>query len=119
MTQLIRVTAKFVHKATGKPVTGEAYRVEVYDKDVVSDDCLGKGTLNADGVFELLTDLDKAVSSDSPGETRPDLMFLLFNEHGVIYQSEVFRNIEFLERDDVSGGRSGLTHDFGPFQVEE
>jgi hypothetical protein len=116
MTQLIKVTAKFVDKKSGKPVTGERYIVKLYDHDLVSDDLIGEGKPNSDGVVEILADLGKAVSPDSPVERKPDILFELFDEDGVIFQSPVFKDIEFLKEDEVTGRKSTLTHDFGTFE---
>ncbi len=117
MTKLIKVIAKFVNKKTGKPVTGEKYVVKLYDSDIVSDDFMGEGKLNNEGVFEILTDLGRAVSADSPLEKNPDLYFELFEEHKVIFQSKVFKDVDFLKEDKVSGRKSALTQDFGTFEV--
>lgn len=117
MNQLIKVIAKFVDKRTGKPITGERYIVKLYDHDLVSDDLIGKGKLNRDGVVEILADLGKAVSPDSPLERKPDLLFELFDVDGVIFQSPVFKNIKFLQDDKVTGQKGTLTHDFGTFEV--
>ncbi|MCK5059023.1 MAG: hypothetical protein KAT34_20415 [Candidatus Aminicenantes bacterium] len=108
MTQTVKVIAKFVSKKTGEPLTGEKYTVRIYDNDVVSDDFLGEGKLNNEGVVEILTDLGKALSVDSPAEKKPDLYFEVYSEHGVIYQSKVFKNVDFLQED---------TKDFGTFEI--
>lgn len=117
MTQLVKVIARFINKKTGKPVAGENYKVRLYDNDVVSDDFLGEGSLNNEGVVEILTDLSRASSPDSPAEKKPDLYFELYGEHGVIYQSKVFENVDFLAEDEVSGRKTGLTKDFGTFEI--
>ncbi|MCK4761664.1 MAG: hypothetical protein KAW12_05645 [Candidatus Aminicenantes bacterium] len=114
---MIKVIAKFVNKKTGEPVSGENYIVRLYDNDVVSDDFLGEGKLNNAGEVHILTDLSKASSFDSPGEKKPDLYFELYNEHGVVYQSKVFANVDFLEEDKVTGKKTGLTKDFGVFEI--
>jgi len=117
MAQLIKVIAKFVNKKTGKPVTGEKYKVKLYDNDIVSDDFIGEGKLNNEGIVEILADLGKAVSPDSPAERKPDLYFELFEEDKVIFQSNVFKDVEFLKEDKISGRKSSLTRDFGTFEI--
>lgn len=115
--QMIKAIARFINKRTGKPVTGENYKVRLYDNDVVSDDFLGEGTLNDDGVVEIVSHIGKAASPDSPTEKKPDLYFEVYSEHGVIYQSKVFEQVDFLKEDKVSGQKTGLTKDFGTFEI--
>ena len=115
--RMIKAIARFINKRTGKPVTGENYKVRLYDNDVVADDFLGEGTLNNDGVVEIVTDLGRAMSLDSPTEKKPDLYFEVYSEHGVIYQSKVFEQVDFLAEDKVSGQKTGLTKDFGTFEI--
>jgi hypothetical protein len=117
MTQIVKVIAKFVSNKTGEPLTGEKYKIRLYDNDVISDDFLGEGKPNNEGVVEILTDPGKATSADSPAEKKPDLYFEVYGEHGVIYQSKVFKNVNFLQKDNVSGQMTGLTKDFGTFKI--
>lgn len=115
--QMIKAIARFINKKTGEPVTGGNYKIRLYDNDVVSDDFLGEGTLNNDGVVEIVTDLGRATSPDSPTEKKPDLYFEVYGEHGVIYQSKVFEQVDFLQEDKVSGRKTDLTKDFGTFEI--
>jgi hypothetical protein len=117
MTQLIKVIARFVNKKTGEPLTGENYKVRLYDNDVVSDDFLGEGKLGGEGVVEFLADLGRASSPDSPAEKKPDLYFEVYSEHGVVYQSKVFENVHFLQEDETTKQKAGLTRDLGSFEI--
>jgi len=117
MTQIVKVIAKFVSKKTGEPLTGDEYTVRLYDNDLVSDDFLGEGKPDNEGVVEILSHLGKALSGDSPAEKKPDLYFEVYSGHGVIYKGEVFKNVNFLQENNVSGRKTGLTKDFGTFEI--
>ncbi|MFC2155457.1 hypothetical protein ACFLRB_03070 [Acidobacteriota bacterium] len=117
MTQIVKVIAKFVSKKTGAPLTGENYKVRLYDNDLVSDDFLGEGKPDNEGVVEILSHLGKTSSTDSPAEKKPDLYFEVYSGHGVIYQSKVFKNVSFLQENNVSGQMTGFTKDFGTFEI--
>jgi len=117
MTKIVKVIARFVSKKTGAPLTGEEYTVRLYDNDLVSDDFIGEGKPDKKGVVEILTDLGKTSSTDSPAEKKPDLYFEVYGKHGVIYQSKVFKNMDFLQEDHVSGQMTGLAKDLGTFEI--
>lgn len=117
MTKIIKVIARFVNKKTGAPLIGENYNIRLYDNDLVSDDFIGEGKPDNKGVVEILADLGKTSSTDSPAEKKPDLYFEVYSEHGVIYQSKVFKNVDFLKEDNVSGQMTGLTKDLGTLEI--
>ncbi|MCF7859607.1 MAG: hypothetical protein K9N07_09870 [Candidatus Cloacimonetes bacterium] len=117
MSQIIKINARFVCASTGKPLTGKAYKVRIYDKDILVDDLMGEAFLNDDGKIELITSIDKADSLDSPGETKPDIYFKVYKDDKLIYTSNVFQDVDFLKKDEVTGLENHLTQFFGVFKV--
>jgi hypothetical protein len=118
MKSTIRIYAKFIYKKTSKPVTGDMYMVKLYDNDIVSDDFLGEGKLDSEGGVEILVDLKKAYSFDSPLEKNPDLYFELFNQYGVIFQSKVFKNFNLAKRSEKVSEKTKAVIDFGTFEID-
>ena len=99
MGVMIKVIARFVDKTTGKPLCGDGLVVKLYDKDIFN------------------ADLDEASSVDTPLEGYPDLYFVLQNQTGVIFKSNVFHNVDFLADTNVSQQHFSATHDLGTLEV--
>ena len=58
-------------------------------------------------------------SFDSIDERTPDIYFVVTKNDQEIFRSEVFREVDFEEIDEVTGRPDGLTKTFGPFQLNE
>jgi hypothetical protein len=113
-----RVTARFVRKADGQPLSGVTgrYRVKLFDKDVFKDDKLGEPRLGADGRVTCTFDLQHAISADSPMETKPDVYLVVYEGEGEreIFRTPTFSDLDFTRRDEKG---EAVTHDLGTFQV--
>jgi hypothetical protein len=114
---LIKVIAHFIDKATKKPLSGNDFKAKLYDHDVVGDDFIGESGLDRNGTVEILADLGDAVSTDSPLEAYPDLYFALHDKNGIVFESQVFKDVDFLSKDDVTGEHRSITRDLGTFEV--
>ena len=114
---LFNVTGRFVFKSGGKPVTGEEYRIWLYDKDIVEDDKMGEGMLNEDGRFDITCDLANASSIDSPGERKPDLYCILLKNGHEIYRSKVFKNSQPFVKSPFSRKKKGIILYLGTFEI--
>ena len=117
MAMMIKVIARFIDKVTGKPLSGNDYVAKLYDSDVIGDDFLGESKLDEKGTAEILLDLAAAGSFDSPLEAYPDLYFALHNKTGVVFESKVFKNVDFTSKDEISGEHRSNTQDLGTFEV--
>ena len=117
MAMLIKVIARFVDQATKKPLFGDDYTAKLYDHDVVNDDFIGESRLDKDGRAEILASLNAAASMDSPLEAYPDLYFALHGKNGMVFESRVFKDVDFLGKDEVSGEHRSITRDLGTFEV--
>lgn len=116
MSTIVTVTARFVDKTTNQPLSGDQYLVKVYDSDILEDDYLGESKLT-DGGISVSFDIAKVQSADSPGEEKPDIYFVLYENDQVKFQSGVFDDVELLKDDPVTGDRVGLAKDFGIFRI--
>jgi hypothetical protein len=113
------ITARFVRKADGAPLSGTTgrYSVKVYDKDLVRDDRVGEPRLDADGRVRCTFDLYDIVSSDSPLERKPDLYLVLYEGEREVFRTPVFWDLDFGQPDESTGERKPVTHDLGTFEV--
>ena len=116
MEALIRIHAKFLEKGTGDPITGDEFMVKFYDKDVFDDDFLGEDYPDENGEVLILIDPEHAKSWDSPGETKPDLYFVLFEYDRPVYTSRVVEALDVLSEGDFNSVE-GASFDFGTFLI--
>ena len=113
---IFKVIGKFTDEG-GYPLTGSEYEVALLDEDKYFDDKLGTATLSPEGEAEFLVTSADILSIDSAGETTPDLYFVVRKGGKEIFRSEVFAEVDFHEKDPVTGRAKGLTRAFGPFRV--
>ena len=113
---IFKVIGKF-NDQDGYPLTGSDYEVALLDEDRYFDDKLGVTTLSPEGEAEFLITVADILSIDSAGETTPDLYFVVRKDGKEIFRSEVFAEVDFQEKDPVTGRAKGLTKAFGPFRV--
>jgi Mlc titration factor MtfA (ptsG expression regulator)/Zn-finger nucleic acid-binding protein len=112
------VTAQFVRKAGGEPLSGAGgrYSVKLFDKDVFVDDKLGEPRLDAEGRVRCTFDLYDVASADSPQEQKPDLYLVVYEGEKEIFRTPVFQNLDFRPKPG-GGGATPVTHDLGTFKV--
>ncbi len=113
---IFKVIGKFTDE-DGYPLTGSEYEVALLDEDKYFDDKLGKSALNPEGEAEFLVTVADILSVDSAGETTPDLYFVVRKDGKEVFRSDVFAEVDFEEKDPVTGRAKGLTKAFGPFAV--
>lgn len=113
---IFKVIGKFTDER-GYPLTGNEYEVALLDEDKYFDDKLGTATLSPEGKAEFLITVADILSIDSAGETTPDLYFIVRKDGKEIFRSEVFAEVDFQQKDPVTGRAKGLTRAFGPFRV--
>ena len=116
MEMMIKVIARFVDKKTKKPLSAKDLVARLYDNDAVGDDFIGESGLDENGRAEVVASLSAARSADSPFEKHPDLYFSLLKQNEIIFESTVFKNVDF-----TSKGKSSREHhssrDLGTFEV--
>jgi hypothetical protein len=84
------VKGRIVSREGSAPVAGA--EVEVYDKDMLIDDYLGKATTDRDGRFKV--DFTWADFKDDPFEDRPDIYLKVRNPAtGKTTKSKVFEEL--------------------------
>ena len=116
MEMMIKVIARFVDKKTKKPLSAKDLVARLYDNDVVGDDFVGESGLDENGRAEVVASLSAARSADSPAEKYPDLYFSLLNQNEIIFESKVFKNVDFISKDKTSGEHHS-SRDLGTFEV--
>ena len=89
----IEVTARFIGKGSDAPLTGDAYKMRLFDKDFYGDDYLGESSLDENGVGKIQF-THKAFSDLGGLETMPDFYFSLFKDEINIFESKVMEDLD-------------------------
>ena len=110
------VTARFIRKGSDTPLTGSAYRLRLYDKDIVDADFLGESALDENGVVKISFS-HSAFGEWNKLEQYPDFYFVLYEDGELIFKSKVMEDIdvEFLEQFKMGEGE---VVDLGTFLVD-
>ena len=111
----MEVTARFISKGTDTPLTGEAYKVRLFDKDIFDDDFIGESGLDENGVARIQF-THKAFSDLANLETMPDLYFAVVKNDVQIFESKVMEEIDVAGLEQFKMGK-GEVIDLGTFLV--
>jgi len=112
----MEVTARFISKGTDAPLTGAAYKVRLFDKDIFDDDYIGESSLDENGVAKIKF-THKAFSDLGNLETMPDLYFSVVKNEVQIFESKVMKEIDVVALEQFKMGE-GEVIDLGTFLVE-
>jgi len=112
----MQVTARFIAKGADEPLTGLAYRMRLFDKDVFDDDYLGESTLDSNGVATI-SFAHAAFSDLGSIEKMPDFYFVVVKNGVQIFESEVMANIDVDAIEKFKMG-TGEVIDLGTFLVQ-
>ena len=111
----MEVTARFISKGTDAPLTGDAYKVRLFDKDILDDDYIGESGLDKSGVAKIKF-THKAFSDLGTLETMPDLYFSVLKNEQQIFESKVIKEIDVAALEQFKMGE-GEVIDLGTFLV--
>ena len=113
----IQVDARLIARGTGAPVTGDAYRVRLFDKDFFDDDFLGEATPDADGRISVTFDPSRFDRNDPIPEKSLDFYFVLYRSGEPVFQSKVMEDVDVDAIDSFKMG-AGEVIDLGTFLVD-
>jgi hypothetical protein len=112
----IEVNIRIIAKGSDAPLTGDMYKVRLFDKDSFDDDYLGESGLDTNGVAHISFTHD--AFDDLAGiEDRPDFYFVVVKNDVQIFQSKVMEEIDLEAVEQFKMGR-GEVIDLGTFLVE-
>ncbi|HDP95606.1 MAG TPA: hypothetical protein ENN40_09635 [Candidatus Aminicenantes bacterium] len=116
---IVKLIARFILTQSGIPLTDRGITARIHDRDPLSDDFLAESGLSDKGEAEWMFPISVAASLDSPAERRPGIYVELDKGGHVFFQSLVTADIDFFQRDPVSGEHRGRTLFLGTFQVDQ
>jgi hypothetical protein len=112
----LEVTARFIAKGSDAPLTGSAYKVRLFDKDIFDDDYLGESALDENGVAKIKFS-SKAFNDFANLETTPDFYFVLVKNDVQIFESKVMEELDVVALEQFKMGE-GEVIDLGTFLVD-
>ena len=112
----IEVKATFIAKGNDAPVSGEQYRLRLYDTDIFGEDYLGESKLNETGEGCIVL-THKEFSSRFRKGTLPDFYFVLYNNKIPVFQSKIMENVNAESLEQYTRGE-GEVIDLGTYLVE-
>ena len=112
----IEVTARFIGKGHDQPVTGDAYTVRLYDKDIFEDDYLGESYLDENGVAKI-SFTHAAFSGSLHLDDMPDFYFIVYKHKQQIFKTRVMEDIDLEKIESFKMGE-GEVVDLGTFLIE-
>jgi hypothetical protein len=112
----MEVTARFISKGSDASLTGDAYKVRLFDKDIFDDDYIGESGLDEYGVAKIKF-THKAFGDLGNLETMPDLYFSVLKNDVQIFESKVIAEIDVAALEQFKMGE-GEVIDLGTFLVE-
>jgi hypothetical protein len=110
------VTARFIAKGSDAPVTGDAYSVRLYDKDLLSSDFLGESGLDANG-YSVISFNHKVFGDIANLETFPDLYFVVYKNGEPVFKSKVMEDVDLEAIEQYKKGE-GEVIDLGTYLID-
>jgi hypothetical protein len=111
------VIARFIEKGEGKPLTGDDYKVRLYDRDIADDDFLGESWLDAGGHIRIAFAHDSFVNDAAFKETKPDFYFIILKNGTTVYTTKVLEELSIEDLQQFKMGE-GEVVDLGSFLVD-
>ena len=112
----LEVTARFISKGSDAPLTGTAYKMRLFDKDVFDDDYIGESSLDENGVAKIKF-THEAFGDLGNLETMPSFYFVVVKDGVQVFESKVMKEIDVAAVEQFKMGEGDVI-DLGTFLVE-
>jgi hypothetical protein len=112
----IEVKVRLIGRGNDEPVTGNDFKVRLYDQDIFNDDYLGESVPDEEGVAKFLFsqgDFKKPVNLDQ----KPDFYFVVYQNKQIIFKSKVMSNLDLSDFEDFVM-KEGNVIDLGTFLID-
>lgn len=110
------ITARFIAKGTDAPVTGDAFAVRLYDRDIFDNDFIGESGLDNNG-YSKISFNHKAFDDLANLETLPDFYFVVYKNSVPVFQSVVMQDVDLETIQQYKKGE-GEVIDLGTYLID-
>ncbi|MEO8720820.1 MAG: hypothetical protein ABI297_05915 [Ginsengibacter sp.] len=111
----IEVKVRLINRKDDEPITGNGYKVRLYDQDVFNDEFMGESIPDEEGLAKFLFsqgDFSKHVDFDH----KPDFYFVVYRNQNEIFKSKVMSNLDLSNIEEFVM-REGQVIDLGTFLI--
>ncbi len=112
----IEVMVRIIAKGSDTPLTGDAYKVRLFDKDIFDDDYIGESGLDSHGAAKIKFS-HTAFSDLGNSEVMPDFYFVVVKDGIQIFESKVMEDVDIVALEQFKMGE-GEVLDLGTFLVD-
>ena len=111
----LEATVRLIGKGHDRPLSGDAYLVRLYDKDIFDDDFLGEAQPDENGVAKFSFTHSKF--SDWNMDEKPDFFFVVYKHKNEIFKSKVLEDLDIEAIEKFKMGE-GEVIDLGTYLIE-
>lgn len=108
-------TVRLIAKGNDVPLTGDEFRVRLYDRDLFENDFIGESKLGPNGTASI--NFTYAAFNKGDLELLPDFYFVVFKNGNPVFKSKVMENLDIQTIEQFRSG-VGEVIDLGTFLVE-
>lgn len=109
------IQLRLIAKGNNEPLSGSAFKVRLYDKDVLNDDFLGESDVQEGLAKFSITQKD--FSSPARLDDKPDFYFVLLHNEQLVFKSKVMSNLDISDIEQFVMNEGELI-DLGTFLVD-
>ncbi|MDB5275648.1 MAG: hypothetical protein JWR61_603 [Ferruginibacter sp.] len=113
---MFEITARFIAKGSDAPVTGDPYRVRLFDKDIFDNDFIGESGIDSNG-YAKIAFRHQAFGDLANIETFPDFYFVVYKNDVPVFQSQVMQDIDLETIQQYKKGE-GEVVDLGTYLID-
>jgi hypothetical protein len=113
---MFEVTARFIAKGANTPVTGDAYSVRLYDRDIFDNDFIGESKLDKDGRARI-SFRHEAFGDLANLEALPDFYFVVYRDEVPVFQSKLMKDVDLVSIERYIKGE-GEVIDLGTYLID-
>lgn len=109
------IQVRLIAKGDNKPISGNAFKVRLYDKDIFNDEFLGESD-----VYEGLAKFSitqKDFTSPAGIDDKPDFYFVVFHNQQPVFRSKVMMNLDISNIEQFVMSEGELI-DLGTFLID-
>ncbi len=112
----IEVKVRLIRKGDDEPLTGNEFKVRLYDNDIFNDDFLGESAPDEEGLAKFLFSQGD-FSNPVKLEKKPDFYFVVYKNDQSIFKSKVMSNLDLSDVEEFIM-KEGEVIDLGTFLID-
>ena len=109
------IQVRLIAVGNDEPISGNAFKVRLYDKDVFNDEFLGESNVENGLAKFVLTPKD--FNAPANLDTKPDFYFVVYQNNQQIFQSKVMSNLDISDMEKFIMSEGELV-DLGTFLID-